>query len=310
MDTPQIRRYSPESDLLSLAELVNAARGSALPPDQALALLGSPGFELAGDGWVSVRANRLLAVGLIYPQTARRFYVNVITHPDARRRGIGRSLLEYLLAEVEKRGGEQVACAVRASNAPARAFAAACGFTLAGETRFFDADASLSLPDPLLPAGFSLHTIAALGQPQLYVDACNRCYRDMWGHSENLEPLTVEKVAGWQRQFPNILRPEGMFVILTPDGSPVGVTRADREGEGEPEIRLIDAPGVAPEYRHLGLQRQLVLAASAWLRQNGSGPYQVQTWGDSAEAVEIYRSLGFHLDEASHAFEFVRLLSQ
>jgi len=311
MDTPlKIRSFLAEDDLLGLTELVNAARSSALSPEQILAQLSSPGFEINRDCFVTIRGNWLVATGTIYPQSSQRFFINIITHPDARRQGIGRLLLEHLLRELEQRGGQQVTCAIRASNATAQAFAAACGFTLAGEVCFFDADAGLALPAPQVPSGYSLHSIADLGDPQVFVDACNRCYQDMWGHSENLEPLTVEKVDEWHRQFPNILRPEGMFVLLSSDGRPAGVTRADREGEGDHEVRVIDAPGVAPEYRHLGLQRSLVLAAAAWLRQNGAGPYQIQTWGDSPQAREIYLSLGFRLDESTHLIEFVRYLGE
>jgi hypothetical protein len=51
-----------------------------------------------------------------------------------------------------------------------------------------------------------------------------------------------------------------------------------------------------------------VQAAAAWLKENGSGPYQIQTWGDSPEAAQIYQEMGFQLDEASHTIEFVRYL--
>lgn len=300
-----IRNCQPETDLPALIGLINAIQSTALPPEQVLAQLSWPGHDLARDRFVAEQGGRLVGMSMLYPQSARRFFVDVGVHPEFRRQGIGRALLERVIGEVRQRGAQEAAGDTPAANAAGLAFALACGFTLAGESRFFNAGADLVLPPAELPEGFALHSVAELQDTQIFADACNRCYHDMWGHSENLEPATVEQIEVWRSRHPNILRPAGMFVIIAPDGSPVGVTRADRYGEGAGELRVIDAPGVAPEYRALALQRALVQAAAAWLKQNGSGPYQIQTWGDSPQAVEIYAELGFVLDEASHSLEFV-----
>ena len=53
---------------------------------------------------------------------------NIAVRRDAQRRGIGRLLLEALLAEAARRGAASVLLEVRADNDPARCLYAACGF--------------------------------------------------------------------------------------------------------------------------------------------------------------------------------------
>ena len=303
-----IRRCQSARDLPVLAELISAVQGTLYSVDQARSLMAWPGHDLDRDRFVAEGEGRLVGMSMLYPSTGKRIYVNASVHPDFRRRGVGRALLEQVIDEARQRGAQQAVADFGVADEAARGFAAACGFLPAGESRFFNAPADLTLPEPELPEGFTLRSVAELNDTQAFADACNRCYQDMWGHSENLEPVTVAQIEQWRSKYPGILRPAGMFVLLAPDGSPVGVTRADRQGEGAEELRVIDAPGVTPEFRDLGLQRTLVQAAAAWLKENGSGPYQIQTWGDSAEAALIYAELGFQLDEASHTLEFVRYL--
>lgn len=306
----RIRSYRPETDLPALTDLFSALQDTLLTPDQVLSMITWPGHDLARDRFVVESSGRLVGMGYLHQQPAPRSFVKVYTHPDFRRQGIGRALLEHLLAESRARGAQHAISGVPLSDEPALAFARACGFEAVGEERYFAAGADLSLPDPQLPEGFTIRSTAEVGDTQVFADACNRCYRDMWGHSENVEPVTVERIEEWRGRHPNILRPAGMFVLFAPDGSPAGVTRADRGGEGEEEYRIIDAPAVAPEYRSLGLQRALVQAAAGWLKHNGSGRYQIETWGDSDEAARIYDELGFQLIEGSRAVEFVRFLDQ
>lgn len=55
--------------------------------------------------------------------------------PAARRRGLGRALVEAALAEARRRGAEAAFLEVAEGNAAARALYAGCGFTEAGRRR-------------------------------------------------------------------------------------------------------------------------------------------------------------------------------
>jgi [ribosomal protein S18]-alanine N-acetyltransferase len=56
----------------------------------------------------------------------------IATHPDARRRGVGRRLLEHLLAEARARDAALVTLEVRRSNRPAIALYERAGFVVVG----------------------------------------------------------------------------------------------------------------------------------------------------------------------------------
>lgn len=62
---------------------------------------------------------------------------NVATHPDHRRRGIGRQILRRMLAEAADRGIASVFLEVRESNSAARALYASEGFSECGVRRNF-----------------------------------------------------------------------------------------------------------------------------------------------------------------------------
>ena len=61
--------------------------------------------------------------------------MNVAVHPDFRRQGVGRRLIEALIGELKKRDCHSLTLEVRASNAPAIALYEALGFFEAGRRR-------------------------------------------------------------------------------------------------------------------------------------------------------------------------------
>jgi ribosomal protein S18 acetylase RimI-like enzyme len=70
-----------------------------------------------------------------------------------------------------------------------------------------------------------------------------------------------------------------------------------RRDEHGTKVDLLDAPGVIKKYRQVGYQRQLILAGIEHLRKNGKHPILLEFWGESEEALEIYRSLGFEMSQ-------------
>lgn len=58
--------------------------------------------------------------------------LNVAVHPTARRRGIGRRLVEHLAGEARRLGGTRILLEVRRGNAGARALYEALGFVESG----------------------------------------------------------------------------------------------------------------------------------------------------------------------------------
>jgi ribosomal-protein-alanine N-acetyltransferase len=63
--------------------------------------------------------------------------LNLAVSPDRRRRGVARSLLAFVIAELRRLEAESIFLEVRESNAPARALYEDEGFTNAGRRRWY-----------------------------------------------------------------------------------------------------------------------------------------------------------------------------
>lgn len=88
-------------------------------------------------GTVAEEDGQILGYGGMLTVPGEGQITNIAVHPDARRRGIGRSLLSFLLREADARGLEQVVLEVRKSNGPALSLYRDAGFTLLAERKNF-----------------------------------------------------------------------------------------------------------------------------------------------------------------------------
>jgi hypothetical protein len=99
----------------------------------------------------------------------------------------------------------------------------------------------------------------------------------------------------WGRHEPGALDPAATFVGLHEAGRWTGVcaVRAD--------ARWIDGPGVLPLLRTPERYAHLVRGAAAHLPRNR--PLTLETWGDTAETLAAYRTLGFEIVESLPGWE-------
>ena len=65
---------------------------------------------------------------------------NVAVHPDHRKKGLGKQILNRALQEADARGIHQIFLEVRVSNTAARALYASCGFNNVGMRKAYYAD--------------------------------------------------------------------------------------------------------------------------------------------------------------------------
>ena len=93
---------------------------------------------LLGDGAVGLVCVAAYGGMLLVPLEGQ--VTNIATHPDFRRRGLGRALLRALLTVAKEKGCEQVALEVRASNEAAIRMYEDAGFSTAGRRRGFYRD--------------------------------------------------------------------------------------------------------------------------------------------------------------------------
>ena len=88
-------------------------------------------------GAVCLENGRALAYGSMLWGVDEGHIINIATHPDARRRGMGAAVLEHLIATATTRGCEQLSLEVRISNTPAIVLYERYGFLKMGLRRGF-----------------------------------------------------------------------------------------------------------------------------------------------------------------------------
>lgn len=117
-----------------------------------------------------------------------------------------------------------------------------------------------------IPTGSALPQVPAADFSEL----TNEAFRGLWGHKH------VDQDA---------LPPEHAEIVgLRRDGRIVGLCSVF------PSARLIDGPGLIPRHRSVSNYVRLLLGACARL---GSGPADIDSWGDSRNVIAAYVRLGF-----------------
>jgi len=104
------------------------------------------------------------------------------------------------------------------------------------------------------------------------------CFAGVWGRHESGSP-----------------DPASRYVGLCERGRWVGICQV------HVVTRLIDGPGVHPMLRSPERSAQLVRGAAAYLPRNR--PVTLETWGESAETLDAYRTLGFEPIEELRGWE-------
>ncbi len=306
-----IRSLNPDQDIPLLVQLrteIEAADQSGANTSEAglRAQFEWPGHDPRQDRWVIEtpdNSGSFIGHGWTFAQSPQRSILEVAVHPQWRRQGLGRKLLEKALTRVREKGAHQIVAGARAKQKAGQAFLAAQQFVPVGHNRFMKAPANTPIETPLWPEGFQVRTFAELGDVAYLVAGSNGCYADMWGHRENTEPASIAHFQESMAKWPDYYVPAGIFVLFAPDGEVAGIC-FNRVGEGTKD-KVLDSPGIVPAYRHLGLHRPLVQASMHWLNAQTDGMFHLDTWGDFDEAVQIYQELGFTLIEDNHMIEYL-----
>lgn len=100
--------------------------GRAWSADEFSGLLRMPGFFACGDA----SAFALVRVALDEAEL-----LTIATHPDHRRTGLARTLMEFWHIRATRIGARRAFLEVAADNAPALALYGACGYTMVGQRR-------------------------------------------------------------------------------------------------------------------------------------------------------------------------------
>ena len=242
--------------------------------------------------WVAVapdRAGEVVGYGVLLRQNVDRCYADLRVHPAWRRQGVGGRLLAEIAAQAQAWRARWLTIDVDAANQDALRFLLTQGFRYRGDTWALLAPADIAFSSPAWPVGYTARTYAEAGTLPLLVEVSNRGFGDMWGHWENSPGLVDEAhMAHTLEQFDAA----GIFLVFDASGAAVAHCRTIAAGDAE-QPHILDEPGIVPEHRAAGLHAPLVLTAAHWLRAQGERPIRLESWGDTADTVALYTSLGF-----------------
>lgn len=227
--------------------------------------------------------------------------VGVFVRPQARRRGVGRSLLEVAEAAGRSRGGRLLRSYVRDDVAAAVGFVRAAGFARADleweaeiDPQAFDARPWRPLVDAVESSGIELTTVAALrsGLPDWF-ERTHALASSLELDIPTVDPIQPEPASYYRgyaiESIGAIL--EGFFVAR--DGAEwVGLTQL-RAVEDEPTILHQDLTGVVQSHRRRGIGTALKVVALEWAQRHGYTRIRTENAASNAAMLAINRSLGY-----------------
>ncbi|MEM7029211.1 MAG: GNAT family N-acetyltransferase [Chloroflexota bacterium] len=248
---------------------------------------------------------QFIAHAWIARQTKERVYTHIAVRPKWRRKGIGSRLLTYLKDRAREMEAINLMGGGSIDETEALAFLKHHGFEPMGSNRTFIAPEDVAIPDPVWPENYTVRTYAETQDLSQLVTVQNLSYHDMWGHWENTPgAVTKETLGEAMQKFPDSFIPTGIFIAFDPDDRLAGLCYGRIRKQSDGYRKIVDSPGVVPEYRHLQLQRPLTLVTMRWLRDNyGAGPIELETYGEHDAALPIYDELGFTLEPSNHWVE-------
>ena len=299
-----VRPFRPESDVAAIVDVINSietaeGRDATVTVQQMENALAAPNLFR----WVAqstLGSAPLVGYGVVFHQMPGRCYGDARVHPLWRRRGVGRMLIDRMVDKARSLDARYLAIDVAADNQDALRFLLTQNFRFRGDVWELVAPPHAELPSPRWPDGYHATTYADSPELDTYVELCNRAFGDLWGHWENF-PGAVD--AAHMTETLTHFDPAGIFIARDAAGNAVGQCRA-KAADDEASPHILDQPAVIPAARDAGLHVPLALAAAHWLRRRDLRPVRLESWGDPAETVTSYESLGFALTK--HEVSYVR----
>jgi mycothiol synthase len=216
---------------------------------------------------------------------------DLTVHPEYRRRGHGRRLFAAGLELAAREGLSEIRLYVPLSGA-GHPFAGAMGMSYRSSMWRLDLAPETAVPDPAFPADVACRAFGDWLPLPRFLDLLNTAFAShpspvSWTLGEiqhahdqpDFDPTTILLVSP-------VDRPEDPIAFVRTAVAPPG------NGEAAPvgDVRLI---GVAPQWRGLGLGRELLRWGVAQLRARGAGRIQLNVEAENDLALGLYRRAGF-----------------
>jgi mycothiol synthase len=259
----------------SLTDLVHAAaEADGVEPVNAATRLALA----AGD---ALRVDRRRAGGTAAALAPADAPVELVVHPDHRRRGLGRALVEELLADGETRfwaHGDLPA---------ARALAAAAGLTAERTLLVLRLSLGDAAPRETVPEGVTIRSF----RPE-DADAVVAVNGRAFAHHP--EQGAMDRADFDRRAASDWFDPEGLFVAEDAEGEVVGFhwTKVEARPDGI-ELGEVYVVGVDPDRHGGGLGKALTARGLRHLHERGVRTVDLYVEGDNGPALAVYHRLGF-----------------
>lgn len=297
-------------DLDALAWVRNATLRAVTLPEDFSEWAGSDidrfynraGYELTGNCWLVTLLDQPVAAAVVYPRSLfpdrPPGNFDMYVAPDYRRHGLGSRLLAHLEQAALARGHRVLETTIAGEDSGSSGFLLRHGFTVVGQSLRLSRYGLDDLADISLPLGFSIGSLAALGEPiDLYRETTNR----LGSYDANYSLITPEHMEGistgegWD--------PQGVLFLLDPAERFVGVIRASVASTNRGELHEIR---IEPSLRGMGLGRAMLNAALHYLEGKGVRLVEVTTAGDQMAAHRLALSASFAVTR--HWLHFLKRL--
>ncbi|HEU0000030.1 MAG TPA: GNAT family N-acetyltransferase [Ktedonobacteraceae bacterium] len=253
--------------------------------------------------WVAEQNGRVVGVAH-YNQSMenhhpRKFWLDIMVHPDAQRQGIGSALYEQVVTSVKQYDPINLRGRTREDMLPGIRFLQARGFQDVWrdwESRLdvttFDPTPYQGLEAKLRQQGIEIKTLTELeSDPERY-HKLHEMENEVAQDIPSLDAITPISFEQFMDLFINNSQssPDAHFVAVH-DGEYIGTTGLWKS-DADPDFTN-NLTGVKRAYRHRGIALALKLRGIAYAREHGGTT--IKTWNDSPNAamIAINMQLGF-----------------
>jgi mycothiol synthase len=219
---------------------------------------------------------------------------HLVVHPDARRRGVGRALLQAVSAEASDTG---LRIWAHGDLKAARAFADSESWRRVRELRKMLLPLSAPIDEPRYPDGVTVRTFRP-GQDE---DAWVAVNAAAFAHHPEQGRMTADDLR--DREARPWFEPTGFF-LAEHDGHVIGShwTKVHDATDGVPQQGEVYVVGVRPDEQGSGLGRALTLTGVAYLRGKGLD-VMLYVDGDNDAATAVYERIGFAVASVDVMYE-------
>jgi len=262
--------------------------------------LQRPLYNPEKDLFIAEASGKIAGFMNITPErVTRRVLLDCLVHPEHRRRGLAKRLLELAARRARELGATVMHLNLSEANTADRDALSRLGFSVV--RRFFEM--SLKMTGFKLPYApdnaFALRHLQR-GEEETLADVQNRCFADTWGFNPN----TAAEIA----YTLSLSGASAADVVLIYDGErPAGYCWTKINGETSTEVGVkkgrILMLGVDPDYRGRDIGRLVLEAGLSYLKDRGVGVVELTVDSENQAACSLYRAAGFKVQARSLCYE-------